>query len=63
VEYPQHVLIVEDDESDAFFIQRAFQHCGVIQAPNICKDVKDAIRYLEGKGNMPTAYGFLSRAC
>jgi CheY-like chemotaxis protein len=50
MEYHQHVLIVEDDENDAFFIQRAFQHVGVIQAPSICKNVKDAIRYLEGKG-------------
>ena len=50
MEYNQHVLIVEDDANDAYFIQRAFQHSGVIRVPHICKNGNDAIRYLEGKG-------------
>jgi CheY-like chemotaxis protein len=49
---PSHtqVLIIEDDENDAFLIQRAFQKCGFSQVPHICRDGLDAIQYLEGKG-------------
>lgn len=44
------VLIAEDDQNDAYFIQRAFQKCGFTRAPHICGDGMEAIQYLEGTG-------------
>ena len=46
-----HVLIVEDDLNDAFFIQRAFQHAGIKREPHICTTVRDAICYLQGSAD------------
>jgi len=46
----QQVLVVDDDENDAFFIARAFQDIGITQAPHVSMSVRDAIAYLEGTG-------------
>src|SRR5881394_1754584 len=52
------VLIVEDDDNDAFFVQRAVQKSGIIQLPHICVTVDDAVSYLEGSGNYSDRRGF-----
>lgn len=44
------VLIVEDDENDAYFIQRAFIASGVSHTPRAVVNKEEAIRYLEGVG-------------
>jgi|SRR5205085_3098882 len=44
------VLIVEDDQNDAYFIKRAFELSGVSHAPYICENISEAKRYLEGSG-------------
>lgn len=43
------VLIAEDDENDAFLIQRAFSKSGFTRMPHICRDGLETIAYLEGK--------------
>jgi CheY-like chemotaxis protein len=44
------ILLVEDDEDDAFLLQRLFQKYGFSQLPHICPDGLDAIEYLQGDG-------------
>ena len=40
------VLIAEDDQNDAFILQRAFNACGVTRPLHIVRDGVDAIKYL-----------------
>lgn len=44
------VLYAEDDENDAFFMQRAFAKLGRSDALRIVRDGKQALEYLAGTG-------------
>lgn len=46
----KHVLVVEDDLNDAFFISRAFKKAGLETPLQIVTDGQIAIAYLEGSG-------------
>lgn len=45
-----NVLIAEDDENDAFVLQRAFKHHGLMRPPHVVPDGGVAIDYLCGRG-------------
>lgn len=49
---PNHgcVLLVEDDENDVFFFQRAFLKTGFTNPLHVVRDGLDAINYLSGEG-------------
>lgn len=44
------VLLVEDDENDAFFFQRAFRKTGYGNPVHVATDGLEAIHYLSGEG-------------
>jgi DNA-binding response OmpR family regulator len=44
------VLLVEDDENDVFFMQRAFKEAGIATPLNVANDGREAIDYLSGTG-------------
>jgi DNA-binding response OmpR family regulator len=44
------ILLVEDDENDAFFVQRAFDKTGVVNPVQVVRDGQEAINYLQGVG-------------
>lgn len=44
------VLLAEDDENDAFLMQRAFHMLGVMRPLHVVRDGSDAIDYLAGRG-------------
>jgi CheY-like chemotaxis protein len=44
------VLLVEDDEDDAFLIRRAFRQSGLPNAVQHVEDGDEAVAYLSGKG-------------
>ena len=46
----QPVLLVEDDENDVMFVQRAFKHAGILNPLHIARHGDEAIEYLDGKG-------------
>lgn len=46
----QPVLLVEDDENDVLFVQRAFKHAGILNPLQIARHGDEAIEYLDGKG-------------
>jgi CheY-like chemotaxis protein len=46
----QPVLLVEDDENDVFFMQRAFREAGILNPLKVACDGREAIDYLNGKG-------------
>ena len=46
----KHVLLVEDDENDGFFMVRAFKKTGLPTRLQIATDGQMAIDYLEGTG-------------
>jgi CheY-like chemotaxis protein len=45
------ILYAEDEETDAFFVQRAFQQAGITQRLVIVRSGREAIDYLAGKGD------------
>jgi CheY-like chemotaxis protein len=45
-----HILVAEDDTTDAFFFQRAFRRAGIPVTLNFVQDGQEVIDYLEGKG-------------
>lgn len=45
-----NILLAEDDEDDAFLMQRAFHSLGVMRPLHIVHDGSDAIDYLSAKG-------------
>jgi CheY-like chemotaxis protein len=45
------ILYAEDEETDAFFLQRAFEQAGIGQRLVIVGSGQEAINYLEGKGD------------
>ncbi|HYV98977.1 MAG TPA: response regulator [Gemmatimonadaceae bacterium] len=46
----QPVLVVEDDDNDVLFVQRAFKHAGILNPLQIVRNGDDAVAYLEGSG-------------
>jgi CheY-like chemotaxis protein len=50
------ILLVEDDENDVFFFQRAMSKTGMVQPVQVARDGQEAIQYLQGAGK------FASRA-
>jgi CheY-like chemotaxis protein len=44
------VLLVEDNENDAFFITTALQQAGVNDSFHVVEDGKEALAYLQGDG-------------
>lgn len=44
------VLLVEDDENDAFFFQRAFKKAGFSNDVQVVRDGIEAVAYLSGEG-------------
>jgi CheY-like chemotaxis protein len=44
-----NTLLVEDNEDDAFIIQRAFKTAGIVTHMVRCKDGKSALDYFEGE--------------
>ena len=46
----QLVLLVEDDEDDVFFMQRAFKSAKILNPLNVATDGAKAIDYLSGAG-------------
>jgi CheY-like chemotaxis protein len=44
------LLLVEDNEDDAFFLRRALKHAGVERAPAHVADGRAAVAYLAGEG-------------
>lgn len=44
------VLLVEDNETDAFLMQRAFKSHGLMRPPHVVEDGAKAIDYLAGEG-------------
>jgi CheY-like chemotaxis protein len=44
------ILLVEDDENDAFFLKRAIRKAGIQHQVQVAQDGQAAIDYLEGKG-------------
>jgi len=55
---PKRVLIAEDDPSDVFLLQRAFNAAGVPASLHFVRDGQEAIDYLGGEANYAdrTAY-------
>jgi CheY-like chemotaxis protein len=46
----QPVLLVEDDENDVMFVQRAFKHAGILNPLQIVRNGDEAVAYLDGVG-------------
>ena len=44
-----HILVAEDDPTDAFFLQRAFRRAGIQVELHFVRDGQEAIDYLQGK--------------
>ena len=44
------ILLVEDDENDVFFVQRAMKNAGVLNPIQIASDGQQAIDYFQGTG-------------
>ncbi len=44
-------LLVEDNEDDVFFMQRAFHQAGVHNPLHVARDGEEAIEYLSGKND------------
>ena len=45
-----HILVAEDDPTDAFFFQRAFKRAGIPVLLHFVRDGQEVIDYLEGRG-------------
>lgn len=45
------ILLIEDNEDDIFFMQRALKQTGVKGSLNVVEDGEEAIAYLTGTGN------------
>lgn len=53
---PPHLLLVEDDENDVFFLRRALQSAGATVHLHVATDGRQALDYLHGRN------GFEDRA-
>jgi CheY-like chemotaxis protein len=45
------ILLVEDDDNDVFFFERAVKKAGILNPFRVVRDGQDAIHYLDGTGN------------
>jgi two-component system response regulator len=45
-----HILVAEDDATDAYFFQRAFKRSGIPVTLHFVRDGQEVIDYLQGKG-------------
>src|SRR5664280_2418304 len=45
-----HILVAEDDPTDAYFFQRAFRRAGIPVTLHFVRDGQEVNNYLEGKG-------------
>jgi CheY-like chemotaxis protein len=45
-----HILVAEDDPTDAYFFQRAFKRAGLPVALHFVRDGQEVIDYLQGEG-------------
>jgi CheY-like chemotaxis protein len=45
-----HILVAEDDQTDAYFFQRAFNRAGIPVTLHFVHDGQEVIEYLEGAG-------------
>jgi len=52
-----HILVAEDDPTDAYFFQRAFKRAGLPVALHFVRDGQEALQYLQGEGQ------FADRTC
>lgn len=48
--YHATLLIIDDDEADLFFIQKAFQDIGVGEFLYLARSAEEAIAYMKGEG-------------
>jgi CheY-like chemotaxis protein len=48
--WSQPVLLVEDDDNDALFVERAFRHAGILNPLHVARNGDEAIEYLDGRG-------------
>src|SRR4029077_18910272 len=44
------ILLIEDDDNDAFFVRRAMKKTGMINPIQVARDGQEAIDYLQGVG-------------
>lgn len=49
----EHILVVEDDPTDAFFLQRAFKRAGIAATLHFVQGGKEAIDYLRSDADSP----------
>ena len=47
-----HILVAEDDPTDAYFLERAFKRAGIPVTLRFVRDGQEVIDYLEGKGQL-----------
>lgn len=47
---PGHILVAEDDLTDAFFLERAFKRAGIAVTLHFVRDGQEVIDYLRGSG-------------
>jgi CheY-like chemotaxis protein len=52
-----HILVAEDDPTDAYFFQRAFKRAGIPVTLHFVRDGQEVLDYLQGEGQ------FADRAC
>ena len=45
-----HILVAEDDPTDAYFFQRAFRRAGIPVTLHFVRDGQEVIDYLQGAG-------------
>jgi CheY-like chemotaxis protein len=45
-----HILVAEDDPTDAYFFQRAFSRAGLPVTLHFVRDGQEAVEYLQGEG-------------
>ncbi len=45
-----HILVAEDDPTDAYFLERAFKRAGLPVTLSFVRDGQEAVDYLEGAG-------------
>ena len=45
-----HILVAEDDPTDAYFFQRAFRRAGILVVLDFVSDGQEVIDYLQGEG-------------
>jgi len=46
----RHILLVEDDENDVWFLERSFKTAGIDNPLHVAPDGEEAISYLAGEG-------------